>query len=68
MAEAKRTMMARNAIAALVITNPEGSSDRDRGAGLGEVIKVGEDGRDEEDDRRGEAMGDVGLECDIAVE
>lgn len=50
------------------MTNPDGSSPRNRGFGFGEVIKVGEDGRDEDDDRRGEAMGDEGLEGDIAVE
>lgn len=50
------------------MTNPDGSSPRNRGFGFGEVIKVGEDGRDEDDDRRGEAIGDEGLEGDIAVE
>jgi hypothetical protein len=66
--QANSTTITRNAIDALVMTNPDGSSPRNRGFGFGEVIKVGEDGRDEDDDRRGEAMGDEGLEGDIAVE
>jgi hypothetical protein len=62
------TIKAMNAIYGLVITNPEGSSRFERAEALGDVINVGDGGREEEEDKRGEAMGDDGLEGDIAVE
>jgi hypothetical protein len=66
--KANSTVMAMKTTDVLVITNPEGSSRFDRAETFGDVIKVGEVGREEEDDNRGEAIGDDGLEGDIAVE
>ena len=68
MPKANSTIKAIKTTDVLVITNPEGSSRFDRAGIFGDVIKVGDVGREEEDDNRGEAIGDEGLEGDIAVE
>jgi hypothetical protein len=65
--KANSTIKAMKTTDVLVITNPEGSSRFGRAGIFGDVIKVGDVGR-EEDDNRGEAIGDEGLEGDIAVE